>query len=370
MKLRLNGSYLLALAIAAGIGWWMWQGEIVRGGRADSPNAEPPPAARSIERSADLFAVRVRTFTARSREAALEIRGRTEADTKVAVRVETGARVDEVLVREGDQVAEGDLLCRLDPGARRARLLQAEATLSQARQEYEANAKLNRKGFATETKVATLKAALDAAQAVLEEARQELDRTEVRAPVAGLVQSPLVEVGEVLATGGICATLIDVDPMLLIGQVSERDVGRLEVGAPATVSTVTGDRVTGAIRFIAHAADPETRTFRVEIEIANPERSIRDGLTASARVPLPSASAHLLSPGVLVLDDGGRLGVRTVTSEGVVAFMPVTILGDTGTSGVWVAGLPETVTVIVVGQDYVVDGQKVEAVFETAEVRS
>jgi len=369
MALGIRWSYVLAVAIAGGIGWWMSQGEIIVGGRADSPNAEPPPAERNARTSQELFSVRVATFTAQDRLSALEIRGRTEADAKVSVRVETGARVQELFVREGARVAVGDPLCRLDLGARRAKMLQAKAQLAQARLEYEANTKLNTKGFATEMKVASMKASLDAAAAEVQEAEIEMNRAIIKAPVAGTVQSPMVEVGEVLSQGGICATLINVDPMLFIGQVSERDIGKIEVGGEAHVETVVGDKVSGDIRYISPASDPETRTFRVEIQIPNADREIRDGLTAAANIPLPVTKAHLMTPGVLVLNDAGKLGVRTVTSEDLVKFMPVNILADTGSKGVWINGLPDEVTIITVGQDYVIEGQKVVPVVETAEVR-
>lgn len=369
MALGIRWSYLLAIGIAGGIGWWMSQGEIIVGGRADSPNAEPPPAERNIDTAQDLFAVRVAKFTAQERLSALEIRGRTEADTKVSVRAETGARVQELFVKEGARVASGDILCRLDLGARHAKVLQAKAQLAQARLEFEANTKLNDKGFATEMKVATMRASLDAATAQVEEAEIEVDRAIIRAPVAGTVQSPMVEVGEVLPQGGICATLINVNPMLFIGQVSERDIGKVDIGGEAVVQTVVGDNVKGSIRYIAPAADPETRTFRVEIQIPNADHKIRDGLTASASIAMPASKAHLMTSGVLVLNDAGQLGVRTVASDDMVKFIPVKILADAGSEGVWIGGLPETITIIIVGQDYVVEGQKIVPVIATAEVR-
>ena len=366
MRVRINWSYVMAIAIAGGVAWWMSQGDIIRGGRADTTNSEPPPAERNAQADEERFAVRVRTFGARDRVDALSVRGRTEADTNVSVRVETSAQIEEVLVQEGAHVKAGDVLCKLDLGARRARVLHAQARLAQARLEYDANSQLVQKGFASQTVVAAMKAELDAAQATLEEAEQEFDHAEVEAPVDGIVQSPIVEVGEVLEPGGVCATLIKPDPMLFVGQVSEREIGKLSIGDNATVATVTGQNVDGTIRYIANAADPETRTFRIEILMPNADQEIRDGLTALAEIPLPSTRAHLISPGVLVLDDAGRLGVRTLADGDKVKFMPVNILADTASEGVWIAGLPETVTLITVGQDYVVHGEHVRAVFETA----
>lgn len=363
-------SYLLAVAIAGGIGLWMWQGDVIRGGRADASNAEPPPAERTAAKAEELFAVRVRTFTAQERLSELKIRGRTEADAKVAVRAETDGRVEEVLVTEGAEVSAGDVLCRLERGARHARLLHARARLAQAELEHTATTTLSDRGFATQMKVATMKAALDAARADVEAAEIELDRTIIRAPISGTVQSPIVETGEVLSISQICANLIDVNPMLFVGQVSERDIGKIGMGDKAEIRTVVGDEANGHIRYVAPSADSETRTFRIEIRIPNGDRVIRDGLTALASIPLAASRAHLISPGFLVLDDAGRLGVRVVEPGDVVAFRPIKILAETASEGIWVDGLDDNTTVIVVGQDYVKEGATVRPIVETAEAQS
>lgn len=362
--LRINGSIVLALLMAAAIGLWMSTGTVVVGGQESAGSRTPPPAER-IAAADTPFRVRVRTIDAVERPQTLLMRGRTEAEARVEVKAETSGRIAERPVRKGDEVAPGDLLCRLDPGARRAQLLQAEALAAKAALEHKGATRLLDKGFESETRVAATKAALDAADAAVAEARLDLERTSITAPIAGIVEEPLAEIGETLSVGGVCAMLIDTDPMLVIGQVSERDIARLTVDRPAEVKLVTGETVEGRIRHVSRVADPDTRTFTVEIEIANPQRALRDGVTAEATIPLPPVRAHRLSPGVLTLADDGRLGVRAVDEEGTVMFLPVTLLGQDG-DGVWVAGLPERTTVIVVGQEYVVEGQRVEPVHAEA----
>ena len=73
--------------------------------------------------------------------------------------------------------------------------------------------------------------------------------------------------------------------------------------------------------------------------------------------------AHQISPAVLALDDSGQSGVHTVGADGRVRFRPVDIVADGG-EGVWVTGLPETVTLITVGHQLVVDGERVEVRLE------
>lgn len=364
--MNIRFSHLLAVGISVGVAAWMWSGTYVEGGRADAADATPPPAQRAAEAAQKPFRVSVRDLVAEPRESVLVIRGRTEAEATVDVRAETSGRVTERPVQEGQRVEKGDLLCRIESGAREAKVLEARALLAQAKLDHSAATQLQGKGFTAQTRVAALKAAMDAAQARLEEAEFELSRTRITAPIAGVVISPLVEVGTMLSAGQTCATVIDAQPMLMIGQVSEREVAKLSIGDDATITLVSGDTVRGTLRYVAPAADSATRTFRVEIEIPNADSGLREGLTATARVPLSAQPAHRVSSGILTLNDAGEIGVRVLDDGDKVRFVPVTILGGDD-KGVWLAGLPDKVRVIVAGQDYVVEGQTVEPVPAEAE---
>jgi len=366
MGMKVKWSYLVALGLTAGIAGWMSTGDVVIGGQSDAKNAEAPPAERVSEVTEKAFRVRVKVFEAIDRTAFLEIRGRTEADSKVTVRAETNGQVLERLVDEGRRVKKGELLCVLDKGVRESHLLRSKAQLAQAEFDHAAATKLQKKGFAADTRVTSLKAKLDAAKAAVAESQQAIARTQIKAPVDGIVQKPVAEIGDMLSVGGVCASIINTDPMLVIGQVSEREIGQISVGMPARATLVTGETVDGYIRFIAPSADAATRTFRVEVEIKNPAGRVRDGVTAHAVVPLAATRAHLLSPAILALADDGRVGVRVIADGNKVKFLPVKLLGVAG-DGMWVAGLPERVTVITVGHDYVREGQVVEPVMaETA----
>ncbi|MEZ5841870.1 MAG: efflux RND transporter periplasmic adaptor subunit [Hyphomicrobiales bacterium] len=370
MSQRIRPSYILAGSICAVLIGWMATGDVIIAGTPTEdvvPGADGVAATIGGGKAEKPFRVRVETFNATDRRATLTLRGRTEADATVAVRAETSGLLVTRHAQEGARVAAGDLLCELDRGAREARLAQARATLAQAEFDHDAASRLVGRGFTPETKVKALKAALDAAKAAVADAEIELARTDIRSPVGGIVTTPIAETGDLVAAGGLCATIVDADPMLVVGQVSERDVARIGVGMEATASLVTGETVSGRIRFIAPAADAATRTFRVEIETPNPDGTLRDGVTALAEIPLPPVKGHLLTPAILVLDDEGRVGVRTANpATGKVAFMPVAILGQ-AEGGVWVGGLPEEVTLITVGQDYVKAGATVEIVTAEAE---
>lgn len=357
--MRIKGSYIVAVLITLALAAWLATGEITIGGRSDNEAAGEQAQAAAAERKP--FAVRVRSFTASERIAHLTVSGRTEADRRVEVKAETAGRVAALPVAKGAMVKAGETVCRIEEGARAAMLLQARAALAQAELDHEAALKLSSQGFAADTRVRALKAALDAAQAVLVQAELDLSRTRITAPFDGVIEERNAELGDFLGVGAPCVTLAARDPILIVGQVSERDIAALEPGMEASATLVTGETVKARIRFVSRSADAATRTFRVELEAANPQGKLRDGVTAKIDIPLAPTLAHLLSPAYLTLDDDGNVGVRSVDEDGIVRFNKVTVLGD-DSDKVWVAGLPRRITVIVTGQDYVGAGERVTPV--------
>ncbi len=301
-----------------------------------------------------------------------------EAKATVGAVAETAGIIDTVHVTKGQKVAAGDLLCTLDQGTRaaavaqaKAGLAQARAALDQAQADFDTNVELRAKGVATansargvEVALSSAQAGVTSAQASLDNAQAELDRTEIKAKVDGVVQAPLAVSGAMLAVGQTCATIVQLDPMLFISQVPEARIGLAKLGLSAEITTITGQEVKGEVTFIAATADSATRSFPVEIEMPNADGKIRDGITATATVNMGTAPAHLLPQSTLTLNDDGVLGIRAVV-DGKAKFIPVEIASDTR-EGVWVLGLPVSVDVITVGQEYVIDGQPVDATNVTA----
>ncbi len=358
MAFKLKGSHIVAAAIFAALGGWMYTGELIRGGQSDSAQKSKPIAEREAARSSAAFKVRVSILQPQPRHAQLLIRGRTQADATITVRAETGGTLTKRVVKKGDQVKPGDLLCVIDQGIRKSNLAQAKARLDQAKADFDANSELVAKGFTTKSKMRTMRSALDSAIASLDVAKQDLKRTEIRASVFGEVTSPLAYAGDHLSPGGVCVTLIDTDPMLFIGQVSERDIARLQTGMAAGVQLVTGEKKLGKITYIAPNADPKTRTFRVEIGMNNEKRTLRDGVTASSIVKLEPTEAYKVKPSWLTLADSGAIGLRGVDADNKVIFIPVKILSQ-AKDGMWVIGIKPGTSVITLGHEYVSAGELV-----------
>tara|TARA_Y100000768_G_scaffold351195_1_gene301933 strand:+ start:892 stop:1770 length:879 start_codon:yes stop_codon:yes gene_type:complete len=185
----------------------------------------------------------------------------------------------------------------------------------------------------------------------------ELNRTEVKAPFAGYIEQ-IVKPGNFLERGQVCATIIQLDPISFIAGVPEYDINKVRIGQNVGVKLVTGQTIKGKLTFVSKSASPDTRTFVVESQIPNPEGNVKDGLTANMTIEIDKVMAHKISPSILLLNDEGKLGIRIVTENNAAMFKEINILEDSE-DGLWVTNIPNIVEIIIQGQGFVEDGQKV-----------
>ncbi len=362
----MRATYITAIVIALVIGAWLLSGQLgdsepVRHDSLAEQNRQT--AAQKLD--AEPTRVRARVINASPQLQHVVLRGKTENKRTVNVKAETAGRIVERPVERGTAVEEGDLLCQISMEDRYASLTQSREALNQARIEYEGSLKLQERGYQSETAIAQAKANLAAAEANLKRAEIDIQRTYIRAPFAGVVEEVHSEVGDYVSPGAACVTVVDLNPMLLVGRVAEKDVHLLKVDQPVTGVLSDGSTVDGPVSFIGAQSDPATRTYAVEIQVPNEDYELRSGLTTEIRIPVAEVMAHKISPALFALDDAGRIGVRIVNEQGAVEFHPISIVRDEP-DGVWVAGLPPVATLITVGQELVVPGEVVEVDFEAS----
>lgn len=356
----MNRSLLLAGIFAVGAVAWIASGSL--GGGDSQPDLRNSPAP--LESEVAVPEVRVRASNADEHLRELVVFGQSEAVRNVQLKAEIAGPIAELPAEKGAMLAEGAAIARIAEQERPAELAKAKALLAQRRIEVEAARKLSEKGYRAQTSLAAAEAELQAAEAAVRLARVNLDKLVVTAPFAGVLDERSVELGDFVDRGDPVGRLVDLDPLLVVAYVSESDVESIAVGDRGTARLAgRPEPVEGRVRFVAASAETATRTFRVELEVDNPDGRLPVGATAELRLPVDRVPAHYVSPAVLTLDTGGRVGVNTVDAEDRVVFRPVEVLAqDDG--GVWLAGLPERIRLISVGQEYVVDGQQVRPVAE------
>jgi multidrug efflux system membrane fusion protein len=351
--MRLKSQYVFIIAVVGVLALFFIVRSLFSHG-ADDAQAKAKTAPPAVA----LPSVQVQLTPENVREISVVMRGRTEAVRSVVVRSETSGVVAATPVLQGTPVKQGQVLCRLAVDARQASLDQARAQLKSRQLSKDAAMQLAQKGYRSQTQVLQAQADLDAAQAAVRQAEIALKQVEIRAPFDGVFDHRDAQVGTYLSPGQPCGTVVDLNPMLVVADAPETEAGKLRVGASAQARLLSGQSLSGRVRFVAHDADPQTRTYHLEVEAANPGLSVRSGLSADLRVNAGRGPAHLVPVSALVLDSAGRQGVRYVQTDGRVAFSPVAVLEETP-QGAWVSGLSGAVNVITVGQSFVADGQKV-----------
>jgi membrane fusion protein, multidrug efflux system len=365
--MKIKGSIVTATILALAVGGWVLSGQF---GDTPAPQASETSSkggsdtgGTATKKTRALTTVRTRVIKAEDYASVVLVTGQTEASRMITIRSQLDGRVDKVGASKGKSVKRGQMLMTFDEEDWPARVEEAEARVKQRKMEHDAAKKLTKKGFQAATKLAEAFANLQASKTQLKRMLTDLRNTVIFAPFDSVLNERHVEIGDVLRKGDPIAALIDLDPILVTAFVSERDYLSLRRGQPAQARLANGTEVTGTIRYISAAAQEDTRTFKVELEIPNADNTLVAGVTAELALPLPPIPAHRISAALFTLDTQGRLGLKTVDPSNTVVFVPVRLIGGTERE-VFVSGLPAVATIITVGQDFVVEGEKVTPVAE------
>lgn len=309
------------------------------------------------------MSVTVRSSVAQTLPRQVVASARTEPDRVVEVKAETDGRVVAIGVERGAFIRQGNSIVELSMRDRAARLAETEALIRQRELEYESDVKLRDERFVSAAALAASEAQLVAARSARERILLDIEHTKVSAPFDGVIFDRMVEIGDYVGIGDPIAQLVDTDPLIVVGNLNERDIGAFEVGAKGTATILGGREIEGRVRYLAPIADESTRSFRIELAVPNADRSLTVGTSANLILDAEEISAHVLSPALLSLADDGTIGVETVDSTNRVRFIPVELASPAGSS-VFVTGLPAEVRIITVGQGFVTDGQTVTVVDE------
>ena len=317
----------------------------------------------SQEDDGQLKLVRAKKSVASQQNETIVLLGKIIDRDQATVAARTSGQVIERNVKIGDVVRKGSVLCELDVLDRAARVEAAREALELAEKEYASSKELIELGFEKELDAARMRAQVSSFRQQLLANEIELRNTKIRAPIGGLVEEVHANVGDFITVGQPCATILDLDPVYAQAFVEEDHVDRLNIGDEASVTLPNEEVKSGRLTFISKRADQNSRTFRVEITLPNDDYSISSGMSASVELVVDSRFAHKVPTSVLVLDEFGMLGVKTVDNEMLVKFHTVEIVRE-DKDGVWVAGLPSESTIITVGQGLVVQDERVALDFE------
>jgi multidrug efflux system membrane fusion protein len=347
------GSLGLALLVVVLLVVWMATGDLKEASR------EPPEPAPAATR--EPTRVQVSTVSAQTYEPGIWLQGQLEPWLAVTVSAQVSGTVTEIPVALGETVARGQVLARLSDDGRSAVVERWQARVRKLEADVAAARRLRSDNYTAQSELLNLESELAAARAELTAARLAVAHLSPTAPFDGIVNARAVDPGSLVQVGSPLFDLVRIDRLKATGQVPQSSVGQVSVGQAVTVQLLDGDLLHGTVTFVAAAADPETRSFPVEVAVDNPDLKRVAGGSASLRIALPEVRALFLSPAYLSLDDLGRPGVKHVAGDNRVVFTPVRLL-SVATDGAWVAGLPEEIRLITRGGGFVQAGERVTPV--------
>ena len=338
---------------------WVLTGKFARIG-SDRANAEATPAATApAETESRTVLVAVPEDVRYSR--AIRVSGRTEpAKTSVLAARDSGV-IRALPATDGQYVSTGTVLLSLEGPEKLAAVETARALLAQRQAQSSAADALLARGEGAKIAADIAHAELAAAEAQLREAELAVDRLDVVAPFSGVIDDVAVERGSWVQIGTPVATIILLNPIVVRGEVSERDLADVRIGTRATVNLASGEVIEGRVRYVRRQASEQTRTFQIEVEIPNRGGDVPAGMSAEIVLHADPIAAIAVPRSIVTLSESGALGVRTVDDEGVVHFAPVDVVDDTP-DGLILKGVPGGARVVVSGQDLVSDGETVHAV--------
>lgn len=342
---------VIAVALAVLLSIWLVSGE------KRSAKDQPPAAQAKPEQAVPT--VQTQWMNAEPLQREHVVQGQLLPWQQVDVKAQVSGRVEKLIARQGDKLAAGSPLLLLSDEGRTEQLKEAQADYRLRKRELENARALESPKFVTETELIRLEGELARAEAEVIAAELAVQYNQPGAPFDGVVNRRYVDKGELVQPGEPLMSVVDIDRLKVTAQIPQQEASGISEGQEVIVTLLDGRELSGEVKFVSYAADASTRSFYVEVEVANPERQRVAGASATLRIQLPMVLAHRLSPALLKLDEQGRLGAYAVDGSGQVVYHPVKVV-SISTDAATVTGLPEQVQVITRGAGFVDPGERVK----------
>ena len=355
---RIYAPRLLLLGVMAG-------GAAGCGGAQGEPPEEGGDTDEGYRRVVN---VEVERVAAQNFTSTIRLTGVALALRDVVVSAEEAGVVRRVLLDKGRTVRAGNAILRLDDAILKAQVQTATAQAEYDEEVWERRKKLYEEdGVGSELAYHEAQHAAEQSRGNLAALQTRLDRTTVRAPIRGILNDRLVEVGTMVSPGTAVARIIQADTIRIMAGVPERYALHVSAGADATVSfdVLPDENFAGSMTYVGVAVDLDARTFPVELTLPNPGGQIKPGMVAEVSVTQGEVADAIVVPRqALVSMEEGQV-VFVVEEAGgatVAAARRVVVAASQGNDVIIESGLEPGDRLVVVGQQGLTDGDRVRVV--------
>jgi membrane fusion protein, multidrug efflux system len=259
----------------------------------------------------------------------LSVVGSLAPNESAQLRAEIAGQVVAIRFQEGEPVAQGQVLVKIDDAELQAQLAQSESRYKLAELNRSRAENLRQTGTSTEAEFDRAQSEFATARAELALLRVRLEKTEIKAPFAGVAGSRAISPGDYVDNTRVLTTIADLSRLKVDFQVPERYLGKLKVGARFTVRSkalVTDAPVQGEVYFVDAVIDRDTRSSQIKGYLENPPPALKAGMFANVELVLDVRRGVLAVPegAVLVSPEGARLIlVQERNGQSVAEFLPV-----------------------------------------------
>ena len=302
--------------------------------------------------------VGVTTVELKRRPAVEEVVGTVRAKLRAVIEAKVSGRIERMLVVPGAIVKTGDTLVQLSAPEIQARLDQAQAVRQQAESDLKRFTALLEAGTLTRAEFDNAQARARVAQAAGVEAETLLSYTRITAPFDGVITRKHADVGDLAAPGKPLLDMEDSTALRLDADVPEAVVGRLKLGdkLPVRIAAV-GTELEGVVSEIAPAADSNSRTFLVKLDLRG-SAALRAGQFGRVSMPVGETTALRVSASAVV--QRGQMEIVFVITDGKAQLRLVKSGKRLGSEVELVSGVEAGEKVVTNGAAGLVDGQPVE----------
>ena len=365
--MKSKSSYLLAGAVALAVAGWMLSDDLF--GKADGTASQDPASSVTTSTSTEPAATAENGLPkTRLLVSAVEVKnqpitriirasGVSTAEFEMTVSAKADGQIISLNAVEGNDVAAGDVLVRLDTGTLAEQINAAKANLEVAKRRHEVTERLAKENFSAPLEQAERVAAYATAKVNLRKLEEQLSDRVIVAPVSGLLETVHVEKGERVRRDTATATILGLDILSVIVAVPQNEISQIRLASKVKVQIAGNGSRHGTVSKIASKSNPATRTFDVTIDLPNQDRKLRAGMSVEATIDAGSLQAFAMSPAHLSVAENGILTAKIVV-DGKVVTLPVEII-RAGVETVFVSGLPDDAILLTVGQGFVEDGAEV-----------
>lgn len=299
--------------------------------------------------------------------------GIVAANREVTVAAEEGGVIRSIEREKGGRVEAGAPLARIDDALLQAQLRQAAADAELARETYERQRRLwEEEKIGTELAYLQARYAAERAAANLQLLQERVARTTIRAPISGILDARLIEVGTMVAAGTPVARIVDLSQVKVIGGVPERFAAEVATGARARLSIDglnggSASPLEGRISFVGTTVNEQDRTFPIEVVLANPG-AVKPGMVVTVGIDRRTLDAAVVVPQeAVVRTEAGYIVYVAASRDGITFAEARPVVTGPSRRGriVIEAGLSAGEEVVVVGQQRVVAGDRLQVVGRT-----